>query len=178
MNRRNFIKNTAIISIAVPAMVDAATLKPNLESVRITGEDIPIFTIEELQQYGLRSAIYSANCVDKNGVFAHETGYQPRHSEPFVRKTFVIKTLPRLFSKDQVPIVLGKMRSGLSGNGTWTKENVIEFIRETMEYVCLAWYCECPCLCGKCDGKTWLPVVGGLSKHRYNLYLKQMNYEN
>jgi hypothetical protein len=181
MNRRNFIKSVGILTTGIPAIVSA--IEPDavpLEGIKYDGADyITIFTVEELKQFNIRSATFSASCVDKNGKFAHDKGYDMDHSEPFVRKTFVLKSLPKIFSnkrKDVYP-VLGKMRSGVDlGGKEYSSEKVIAEIKEHMEYVCMVSYFQCPCLCGKetCP-KTWVPIVGGLTKSRYKQFLKELN---
>jgi hypothetical protein len=189
MNRRHFIKSAAIASVITPTIVKGINPVIQPEKVRLPNvEDfINILTIEELQRHGIRSAIYSASCVDKNGRFAHKRGYCDlwlRDSGPFVRQTFRIQCLPKVYSfVDDTPYIhsiVARVRSGIKlgfGGQEYSRENVIHEIKQKMEYVCLVWYCSIPCLCGRnsCKSKTWIPVVGGLSKHRYNLYLKQLN---
>jgi len=184
MNRRHFIKTAVAAAIALPTIsasaeiVNSLILTPKPETVRVDGECIHILTIKELRQHGIRSAIYSANCVDRYGKFAHEQGYYDLglgDTEPFVRKTIRLQCLPKIYSDDtaRVMTLIGKIRAG---GQEYSLTNIIEEIKKIMEYVCLVAYAKTPCICGHASCKPYyIPIVGGLSKYRYQLYLKQMN---
>jgi hypothetical protein len=188
MNRRKFLKSCVIASFVAPTVTMSLIPKPELEVINGGHNYIDIFTVDELKSYGIRSATYCASVVDKNGVFAHEPGFLdwdwtkpnpgPKINEPFIRKTFVLKSLPKIYEENKkcVDVVLGKMRSGLVGPGSWMEQKVIDEIKEHMEYVCLVVYAQAPCLCGRdtCP-KHWIPIVGGMSKKRYERHLRELN---
>jgi len=184
MNRRHFLRSCAMATVSIPCIGILAKQPspPNLQSdhAHIVGEAVEILSLDEIKPYGIRCAVYCASCVDKNGRFFGDHGYDNDHSEPFIRRTFKLHSLPTVYDerKSFVMSVLDKMRSGNRFDGKeYSVEKVIDEIREKMEYVCLIWYCKVPCICGQrsCHSKYWIPAVGGLSKHRYNLYLDQMN---
>lgn len=170
MNRRKFIKSSVIAAISIPTIAVGVIPKPELESIRAGGY-VNILDIEELKSHGIRAAIYSANCVDKYGTFAHETGFKEGSDEKFVRKTFVLKSLPEIWVpepiEDHIKILKKDPR---------IVKSVISEIKEHMEYVCLVGYVKAPCLCGNdtCH-KHWIPVVGGLTKKRYKIHLQDLN---
>jgi hypothetical protein len=150
-----------------------------LEKVSIT-DYINILTVDELREHGIRSAIYPASCVDKEGLFAHEEGYCSDRFEPFVRRIFVLRCLPKIWSSNprDVKPTIGKIHSGVKLDGKeFSVEKIVEEIKEHMEYVCLVRYALAPCLCGssRCTSKHFSPIVGGLTKKRYRQYLKELN---
>ena len=172
MNRRNFIKSAVIASIAVPTVVSAIKLPPaQLERVNPSGNFIDILTIDELKNHGIRAAIYSANCVDSNGVFAHEKGYCDEHHEPFIRFIHPLcrECAPHILAYNEASVESIK----------WTRcyniDKIISKIKESMEYVCLVAYVHCPAVPEEAWPEKWMPVVGGLSKHRYNRIVRTMN---
>lgn len=184
MKRRNFIKSIAVATFTFPTIVNSLNIPENIKSIRINSDDWrEIIPIEQLKEYGVRASHYSATCVDKNGRFGFERGYSDlwvRDSEPFIIKTFKLQCLPKIYFTDSKAVlcVIGKVNSGVKLDGKeYSVEKIVNEIKTKMEYVAAVWYCRVPCLCGQqsCKEKTWIPVVRGLSKYRYNLYLKQLN---
>lgn len=197
MNRRNFLKSAAVAAIGFPTI--AMALKPikEPERVRIVGNYVEILSVDELRSYGIRSSTYSATCVDKNGYFCHEKEYSGgewkdrpfNRFEPFIRKTFVVRSLPQWWigrywhnEEESTMRHIKAMVDEFRNDAVWVKNNevyciadCIDEIKEKMEYVCFFAYCKVDPVPEEAWPGKWLPVVGGLSKHRYNLYLKQMN---
>lgn len=175
MNRRNFIRNVSIAAMGIPVISTGITFQsPQLESIQPSGNFIDILSIEELKRCGIRAAHYSANCVDKNGVFGHERGYQDlwvRDSEPFVRKLFVLKSTPQIWVYNETSV---KSVAHTRAHNSYMNA-IISEIKEHMEYVCLVAYLHCPAVPTEAWPEKFMPVVGGLSKVRYQQYLKQLN---
>jgi len=175
MNRRNFIKTCAVASLSIPSVMVASAHSEPLERVKIQSF-INILTIEELKENGIRAATYSANCVDKNGIFAHERGYQDlRGDAPFVRNTFKLHSLPSLYTNDIKNVYRLKQKLNENwgfGGSEYTKEAVFNEIKHHMEYVCLVGYAylkassEWP--------EKYIPIVGGLSKVKYKQLIKNI----
>jgi hypothetical protein len=178
MNRRNFIKSAAVASVAFPTIVSAIKPIEKPERVWTEGDMIEIVPLDWLRICGIRAEYYSANCVDKNGRFAHERGFQDlwlRDSEPFVVQSFRLQCMKKIYSKnpDDAKSVVKKIRLPSS---EFYVQTIIDEIKEKMEYVSMVAYALCPCLCGRSScPKYFIPIVSGLSKYRYNLYLKQLN---
>ena len=148
----------------------------------MTGDYINILTVDELLEYGVRSAIYSASCVDYKGRFAHERGYCHDHSEPFVRFAHVVKGLPQLwyYPKNAVKLVTEYYRDGSIATNPDTGEKhslemAVNDIKEKMEYVCLFAYCHFPAVPEEAWPEKWMPVVGGMSKYRYEQKVRMLN---
>lgn len=184
MNRRSFLKSATVVTIAFPAIALAISnpLPKKLEQVKIIGDYIDILTVNELISYDIRANYSSANCVDYRGRFAHEKDYCGWCSEPFVRSIHVVYGMPRLwyYAKEDVKKVIkyyrdGRVATNPDNGEKHSLENAINDIKEKMEYVCFFAYCHFPEVPEEAWPEKWMPVVGGLSKHRYNLYLKQMN---
>ena len=184
MNRRNFLKSALVTTIAFPTIATAINKPPplKLERVRIVGNYIDIVSVEELVSYGIRSHYYSASCVDYKGRFFHENGYNDNHMEPFVRLTHVVRGMPRLwyYPERDVKRVIEYYRSGRMAtnpdNGEkHSLENAINDIRENMEYVCFFAYCHFPGVPEEAWPEKWMPVVGGMSKYRYNNAVRMLN---
>ncbi len=190
MNRRHFIKSAAIASVAIPSI--AMAIKPSppkLERVHLRGDYIDIMDVEELQEHGIRAQIYSASCIDSKGTFAGERGYCDKHMEPFCRQSHIVKSLPQYwigkywghstFTQEQVESVIRDMRRGhfslRKGDEMWTLTRAIEEIKQNMEYVCLFGYTLFPEVKEEAWPAKWMPVVGGLSKYRYNQMVASMN---
>lgn len=161
MNRRNFIQKTILGSSLIPLISTDVFSEP--KSKLFDSETIEILSLNELKNNGIRSAIYSASCVDKNGKFPLDVGFDYKHNEPFVRQTYGLECLP----------ILAPISGGLLCNIdciSLSKNRLINEIKEKMEYVCLVWYVN--------NGKSWIPVVGGLTKHKYQFMVDNMNVKN
>lgn len=172
MNRRSFIKSCVITGIAIPTI--GFSFENHEHKTYPINDFVEILSLNQLKEHGIRCAPYCASCVDNNGMFPHEGGYNSTISEPFIKKAFVLNSLPRIHSDVKaVKLTLGKMRSGVKLDGKeWSVEKVITEIKEKMEYVCYVCYGKVPCSCGDF---LYVPFVGGLNKQRYQLYLEQMN---
>ena len=180
MNRRKFIKSAVIASVATSTIVSALTPIEKPERIHTHGEFYEIIPINWLKPYGIRVAPYSACCVDNNGRFAHEKGYQDEYwrSEPFIVQSFRLHCLPKLYSTDPswTGPIIGKVRSGVNlGARSYTVEGIAQEIKSKMEYVSLVAYFLFPGAPSEAWPPCFIPIVRGLSKYRYNLYLKQLN---
>lgn len=190
MNRRNFIKSAAVTAIAFPTIVSAMPTKRIIQPlpiepdrIRVQGNYLDILSVEELQSHGIRAAFYSAGCVDSKGVFCGEKGYCDKHMEPFVRFTHVIHgPMPHLWyypEKDVKRVIQyyrdGKEATNPNSGEVHSLENLIADIKRNMEYVCFVAYCHFPAVPEEAWPEKWMPVVGGMSKHRYNRVVKSMN---
>ena len=176
MNRRNFLKSSGVILGTVPSVASVfyKSYTLPLERVGPVDEFVDILTIDELNKFGIRSAIYSAGCVDKNGIFAYEYGYDHTKSEPFCRMSYVLRCLPKIWSnkKRNVYPIIEKIKSG----DKYSIHQIINEVKEHMEYVCIVGYALAPCLCGseKCL-KHYIPVMSGVDKIRYNRLVNNLN---
>lgn len=158
MNRKQFIKT----SIAAIPLIALSTNANHILSSSIAYDanvvfdnTIEIFTLKNLKKNGIRSASYSASCYDKNGVFAHEPGFDEKYNEPFVRKTYLIKSLP-IVTSDSLQSI----------NNFCPANDVLNEIKDKMEYVCLVWYVK---------SDKWYPIVGGMTKLNYKFKVGSMN---
>ena len=170
MNRRNFLRTSIVASAAAIVIPSFAFKRKNY---------IPILTEDELRDRGIRSSRYYASCVDKNGIFAHESGFDVLHYEPFIRKTYVLKCIPnRLWKSDwkEKNHILERIRltSNLRRN-EYLISNVIDEVKEHMEYVCMIAYCYCEEIPSEAWGERIIPFVMGLSKVDYKRKVKDLS---
>jgi hypothetical protein len=176
MNRRHFIKTILTTSAVLPSLPLISVKKSEWnerDSYRVLEHSYELLTPDDLSKNKIRNDYHPASVVDKNGVFGHEHGCcEP--NEPFIAKAFRIKCLPKIYStdkKDLLPII-GKIKSGNNWTGCYTIDNVISEVKEDMELVCFVGYVQTE---NEYNERFYIPIMRGLSKYRYNLYLKQMN---
>jgi hypothetical protein len=58
----------------------------------------------------------------------------------------------------------------------WSVEKIVGEIKEKMEYVSMVAYAKLQADKSEGWSEQYIPIVRGLSKYRYNLYLKQLNF--
>jgi hypothetical protein len=154
------------------------------------GNYVEILSIDEIRSYGIRSAVYTATCVDRYGRFAHERGYVdlPHESEPFVRATHPVYGMPHWWvgqywhNKEEstmahIKQMVDEFRAGkimTNGGKRYSIADSVKEIKEKMEYVCVFAYCHLDPVEEEAWPEKWMPVVGGLSKYRYHQYLRQL----
>lgn len=174
MNRRKFLISSAASLIVLPTISLAKEV-----SFKIDGDYIEILHPVQLNHFGMRSAYYCASCVDRNGLFAHEDGFDYDHSEPFIVKYRRLNSLPRVDvgKEDYIQELINQIFDCRWGQG-YLRSIVKKEIKEKLEYVCGVWYIKSPCMsCGNPECKQWVPFMRGLYKERYNRYMESFrNY--
>ena len=174
MNRRNFLRS-GIASVVVLPFIGLA--KEKEIPFEVDGDYIEILNPVQLNHWGFRSAHYCANCVDKNGIFAHETGFDHDHSEPFIVKYRRLECMRRVDvgREDLIQEWKSQIFNSEFGQG-YLRAKIKKEIREKMEYVTGVWYIKSPCIsCCNPNCKQWVPLIRGLYKERYNRYMKDFN---
>ena len=178
MNRRNFLKSATITPfVLTPLICVSMTTDQKPERVWTTGEHIEIIPLHWLKPLGVKCGVYTANAVDKNGKFACDDGFIYSGSEPFIVQSFRLRCLPKIFDKRAINIIIGKIHSGVKLDGKeWSVEKIVGEIKEKMEYVSMVAYAKLQADKSEGWSEQYIPIVRGLSKYRYNLYLKQLNF--
>ena len=169
MNRRKFLTSTAASLIVLPTVITSKK-----STIKVDGDYIEILNPIQLQHFGIRSAHYCANCVDKNGRFGHEDGFIYDISEPFIVKYRRLESMRRvdIGMEDYIAEWKTQIFNYEFGQGC-LRAKIKKEIKEKMEYVCGVWYIKSPCLsCGDLKCKQWVPFMRGLYKERYNQYMK------
>lgn len=180
MNKRQFIKSLVGIPAAIPLVLNAAdNIKTNNNLDIKTypcyrGNIKKILSVEELSNYGIKSAIYSASCVDRNGKFYGDPEYNNIENVPFVRRVFRLNYLPTITTDiTDKEYCIDDWIQYIRQNRYWMTRSIGE-IKERFAYVCLFDYLKTDCNCGKCSPNSWVPVVGGMSIQKYNYEVGMM----
>jgi hypothetical protein len=135
---------------------------------------IEIISLDELKTHGIRCAIYSASCIDINGLFYGDVGYDQKKNTPFVVKHHIIQSLPRIPSDD-----VNEVNSVISSMTSEIKQSLITELKSRLAYVSSVAYLLTPCLCGEeqCK-KHYSPSVRGFDKLRYEQYIEKIKKEH
>jgi hypothetical protein len=150
-----------------------------LETIYPVENFIPVLTEDELIDRGIRSSRCFASSVDKNGIFAHEPEYDHEHSEPFIRKTYILKSIPnRLWKntwkeKNHILEII-RLTVNLRKN-EYLISKVIDEVKEHMEYVCMIAYAYFEEVPSEAWAEKIVPVVMGLPKCKYNKLVENLN---
>ena len=182
MNRKQFLKTCITGCVLSPMVIMSNNTKPNpepnLKSIHPILEcTYKILHRFDYEMYNIKYNEYCSTCVDYRGRFYGEDGYDNSRSEPFVVKGYRISCLPKIYStkKSDIDAVLGKINSGVIlqyGNGGYTKQNIINEIKEKMAYVCFAGYALTK---NEYDEEFFIPMVRGLYIKRYNQFIEGMS---
>ena len=176
MNRRNFLKTATIAPfILTPLIGGSMTTDQKPERVWVEGEFVEIIPLSWLKYNGIRHGIHTASVVDKNGKFPFDDGFVYECSEPFIVQSFRLRCMNKIYSGDVEEVKKTAKKIRLPSSEFYVTE-IINEIKEKMEYVSMVAYAKLQADKSEGWSEQYIPIVRGLSKYRYNLYLKQLNF--